>query len=457
MALSAKVVTMQTGTGSSNIAVTGVGFQPKALVFLGAKQSTTGQGAHAHFGMGFGVSSSQRGAVYMQARDAVSTTVTGVIARNDACWGISQDATVASYGRLNMVSLDSDGFTVIPSLAFSADLQVSVLCIGGDSLTNAAVLTVNLGSGTGTQSFTGAGFLPDAVLAIGAGHSVFNGTGTGGGFSLGWATSTSSRGCIGVESRNGTTGTQSKSILRTDRLLSILRSDASGVAADIDFSSFDSDGLTINRVSHDSGSTEPIVFLGLKGASVKIGSVAANTSTGTAATSSVGFKPAALLMASTNATTTTQTSPNTGLELMVGFATAATERASAWAIDEDSLGTSDNQHRYDAGGLWIDYAGSTGFAIEGEAELSSFDSDGFTLDTVDAFPAANLAVYMAIGPSAASSTLTQEGYQWYADDGNESGSSTLAAQDTGITRAAGSVGRIRMLVDATGDPATKQY
>ena len=58
---------------------------------------------------------------------------------------------------------------------------------------------------------------------------------------------------------------------------------------------------------------------------------------------------------------------------------------------------------------------------------------------------------------SAAVTLEQEGYRWYADDGSESGSTALAAQDTGITQAASSVGRLRVLVNATGDPVTKQY
>jgi len=50
-------------------------------------------------------------------------------------------------------------------------------------------------------------------------------------------------------------------------------------------------------------------------------------------------------------------------------------------------------------------------------------------------------------------TLEQEGYRWRADDGSESGASWLAAQDTPITRGRDVETRLRMLVDATGDPA----
>lgn len=58
---------------------------------------------------------------------------------------------------------------------------------------------------------------------------------------------------------------------------------------------------------------------------------------------------------------------------------------------------------------------------------------------------------------ATSATLEQEGFRWYEDNGSESAASASAAQDTNITAAAGATKRLRMLVNATGDPATKQF
>ena len=53
--------------------------------------------------------------------------------------------------------------------------------------------------------------------------------------------------------------------------------------------------------------------------------------------------------------------------------------------------------------------------------------------------------------------LEQEGFRWYEDNGSESTASAAANQDTNITAAAGATKRLRMLINATGDPATKQY
>jgi hypothetical protein len=58
-------------------------------------------------------------------------------------------------------------------------------------------------------------------------------------------------------------------------------------------------------------------------------------------------------------------------------------------------------------------------------------------------------------PSGA--TLEQEGYRWRLDDGSESGATWLDTQDTNITRQKNLNTRIRIIVNATGDPDSEQY
>lgn len=54
-------------------------------------------------------------------------------------------------------------------------------------------------------------------------------------------------------------------------------------------------------------------------------------------------------------------------------------------------------------------------------------------------------------------TLTQEGYRFYSDDAGESSSTALAAQDTGITLALSTPVHLRVLLDATDDPASAAF
>jgi hypothetical protein len=61
------------------------------------------------------------------------------------------------------------------------------------------------------------------------------------------------------------------------------------------------------------------------------------------------------------------------------------------------------------------------------------------------------------GGNLTSATLEQEGFRWRDDDGNESGASWLASQDSNLSRAISTNTRLRVLVNATDDPASAQY
>jgi len=71
-------------------------------------------------------------------------------------------------------------------------------------------------------------------------------------------------------------------------------------------------------------------------------------------------------------------------------------------------------------------------------------SDGTSLDT---FRMGDFAV----------ATLDQEGFRFGDDDGGEAAYTFLAAQDTNITRPVNQNTIVRALLNASGDPATKQF
>lgn len=98
--------------------------------------------------------------------------------------------------------------------------------------------------------------------------------------------------------------------------------------------------------------------------------------------------------------------------------------------------------------------GNTSYGLEYLVQTTATALAGtFTFDPATANPCTSAATFK----EAASATLEQEGFRWYEDNGSESGSSASAAQDTNITAAAGATKRLRMLVNATGDPATTQF
>ncbi len=54
-------------------------------------------------------------------------------------------------------------------------------------------------------------------------------------------------------------------------------------------------------------------------------------------------------------------------------------------------------------------------------------------------------------------SLEQEGYRWRADDADEDSAFWLASQDSNISQSVNTNTRLRVLINAVGDPATKQY
>ena len=98
-------------------------------------------------------------------------------------------------------------------------------------------------------------------------------------------------------------------------------------------------------------------------------------------------------------------------------------------------------------GFW--HAGSE-YLIQGAAAAvaGTFTQTDYTGDTVCA-----VAVFKEAG-SGGPATLEQEGYRIRNDDGSESSASWKAAQDTAVSMTLGAA-RVRVLLDATNDPASK--
>ncbi len=75
-------------------------------------------------------------------------------------------------------------------------------------------------------------------------------------------------------------------------------------------------------------------------------------------------------------------------------------------------------------------------------------------------PQTRWELYQPLSPIFLTSSglnLEQEGFRFRADDGDEDAATWLAAQDISITRATLTNTRLRVIVNATGDPGSNQY
>jgi len=149
------------------------------------------------------------------------------------------------------------------------------------------------------------------------------------------------------------------------------------VADHFDLVSLDSDGFTIN-VTTAPGAAIRVGYVALGGPalSVKVGTYTSQTTTGTKATIGVGFQPEAIILGGlATALDTIETSMNG----ILGLATGTSERAYTACVSGDNDPPS-NTHRRLSTSACVGWVRASDGAVQMEADLSSFDADGFTLN-----------------------------------------------------------------------------
>ena len=94
---------------TGNVAVTGLGFAPQAVLFFSTNRTANQSGAHTSFGFGAASGPAAEFSSRMHSCDALATSDSDTNSYNDRCIG-----TLDNLGDLydaELVSLDADGFT----------------------------------------------------------------------------------------------------------------------------------------------------------------------------------------------------------------------------------------------------------------------------------------------------------------------------------------------------------
>lgn len=159
---------------SGDQVITGVGFQPKALIVWTVDADSVGLSTgRANFGIGFCDSALGQGNVSSIYADTANPDDNG---RGQDAYAFGQMADNIQWRALGEVTaLGADGFTinwVDPPLDTST---FHVLCLGGDGINATKYLNPQI-PGTGVQGYTGAGFEPNALL-LACGHLTYVGRG----------------------------------------------------------------------------------------------------------------------------------------------------------------------------------------------------------------------------------------------------------------------------------------
>jgi peptidase C25-like protein len=261
--VSAKVVRWQMATATGNHAVTGVGFQPTAVIHLhtgsGFTATPPANAANSGFGLGVMDFGGAQWATEMFAADAATAGDTQR-AQTTAAAIYTIDNGLGVTKKASFVSMDADGFTVNFSTANALVSQVYSLALkginvkAGNFLKTTAAAPVN-------QSVIGTGFAPSAVFF----HSFQDVTQaapvTNSRMSYG-ASDGVTEGSSAFSDLDKADPTNFQAIDKTSKAFMKVNNSAKVVDAEADLTSLDPDGFTVRWTTNDAVATE-ILYLGL--------------------------------------------------------------------------------------------------------------------------------------------------------------------------------------------------
>lgn len=394
MALSVKKATLTAPAATGNQSYTGVGFQPKAMVFFATTQTGEGILSNARGGVGFTSGVSQEGAAGWSSQDNVSTTDTDH-ASGLQCIRVPDNA--GDRFQADLVSFDSDGFTLNWIVTLSGAI-VHYWALGGPDLTGAKSDQFTANTAIGNQSVVGTGFSPDIVLFVSASRTT-GGVGSGAKFSLGAMQSTTKRWALALTAADAismTAAMNAETLQRTDSCFLSLTNPALDSRAD--FVSMNADGFTINWI--DAPATAILIgYLALKGGQFDVGAFAACTTNNCNNDVTVGFPPTGLFLSTLNRIGGTANFINAANYVGGGD---GTNEGTAGAIQQDAvLNTRADSTTVTTKAIRTIAPGDTA-TLDGEADHSlSAVTNGFRLTWTTQAPLVAIEVcYLAVGSSA---------------------------------------------------------
>lgn len=378
-----------TKTVGQTQAITGVGFEPKVVLFWWSGSTGTSDtvaGGNINIGFGAAISSTSRFAVNGISGDALADSNTLNSAYNTECIRCYADADTLD-GIMDFSSMDAGGFTLIVDDQFSNAYRISYLALGGTDLTNVYIGNKAMPLVTGNFDTTGIGFKPDAVIIASAVMtSAANATAPL--FEIiGMATGSSNQGVLNSYSKDAAATTITTGYGYNGEVYGSTSYRGS-------FVEFINDGFTINHL--EGASARYFHYVALKGGKYKVHELTTRTDSNDIVENDVGFSPVALFFLSANRALSTQDAVTSHNRISIGAATSATNRACAAISDENNLADTEAAYaNYDS----AVYAHVIDDAIAGLMDVKSIDSNGFTCVMDDADPSGCWVSYLAIGSS----------------------------------------------------------
>jgi hypothetical protein len=385
---------------TTQIAVSGLGFTPKLILFFWNGRSNSSNAAgRTSPRLGFGAASGTAQRRCMGTYRVDTGDDDQQITRDDAC--VVEIDGSAVTGLLDLNSFDADGFTMIVDDQFANTHRVFWLAIGGSAVT-AKVGTFNITTGTGNLATTDPGFQPTAVILAGMAVSSINTFDSAfAQHDFGFATSSSQRHT--VSGAGHSLGDQAKAYSYTGEMFGNVRWDGANVIVQgrADLVSMDATGFTINRLESFGTLFANTIYVAIKGCKAQVTSFMTTTDTGTDITvSGLAVAPQALVVLSHGRATSTQDAPDNDDLVSLGIVSKApsgvlTQLAMAAAVKNGAGYEAGSGIRYDAPYLHLDNAS----AVAGVGAVTSLTNDGFVFRMSDGDPSAARVGVLALGPS----------------------------------------------------------
>jgi hypothetical protein len=380
------IAVLSTDVATTTYAPTSFGFQPKALLIWG---NSTGSGLadqtsgsqHGRFCKGFATGTGARYCVAVQAEDNSAVTDNDSMVRDD-CVFIHLSNAGASNGRIDVQSIDADGFTLVVDEQFGNSIAIHYIALGGSDLSDVAVGTWTEPGSTGVQTIvSGLSFRPTfGLLALTQGTTI-NTRADSCGISIGAMDGTNEWVTLFGETNNLTDG-DPWSYSRDGECIAMLDPaaavDANSTNFRASFSSFASDGLAINVAER--AASRLGIYLLMRGPRFKVTSIATRADGNDIVVTGAGVgTPRGCLVASNMVAETTADTPVNTAGGAVGFGAAEspTVRRAVSMHTADAAATTSavNIVEFDEVYARLAHGSAT---IEALMGLVSFDADGAT-------------------------------------------------------------------------------
>lgn len=399
MSIQSAVGSIQITTGAVNttFTVSGLAFQPKFIMFMWNWRDDAVNAISSvdvNHGFGFASATTERACVSGMTDDANATTASRCVTRND-CVVSTTTVGAALDALIDLNAINSDGFQLIVDDASAVAFDVHYLALGGTSITNAFVSTVQLQASTGNQSVTAPGFDPGIVL-FGLGRASALSTITSHrSISFGAATSSTEQFNVTEWATTALTDSETSGYQYTGECAA--QNSGNTVITRLSFVSMDPTGFTWNRLEGTSG--DQMIYAAIRGGHYRVGNSATRTDANDIVIDGLESKPSAIIFASNPGfVEDAQNTTHQVASWSLGLATGTAARVAINFSDEDATATvqAGSVVRYDAVYANTDRAATP--AITGLMDLKSVDSSGFTCVMDDTDPAASFFGYVAFGP-----------------------------------------------------------